>query len=232
MIRKVNEIVLKNNYAIIKLNDKIFGETDCFIDIEDLPLVKQYFWRLRVDKRHPNCTPYVESVKRINGKRIRIHLHRLIMNCPNDKVVDHINHNGLDNRKKNLRICTQQINVMNRKNSTNIYYVKRDDIYVVSFFINGVSKNLCYTRDIKEAKYFAKVGKELISNGKINEFLNMSCKRIKLQKNNKTGYNGISQLKNGKYQVRYKHKYIGTVDSIEKGIILQKNYELQSQNNF
>lgn len=43
-------------------------------------------------------------------------MHRLIMNCPSDKVVDHINHDVLDNRKSNLRICTHSQNMKNTKN--------------------------------------------------------------------------------------------------------------------
>ena len=31
-----------------------------------------------------------------------IFMHRQITHCPNDKVVHHINHDGLDNRKANL----------------------------------------------------------------------------------------------------------------------------------
>jgi hypothetical protein len=42
-------------------------------------------------------------------------LHRYIMNCPVGMVVDHINHNGLDNRKENLRICTAAQNRMNSR---------------------------------------------------------------------------------------------------------------------
>ena len=37
------------------------------------------------------------------------------MNCPPLYKVDHINHNKYDNRKQELRICTNQQNCMNRK---------------------------------------------------------------------------------------------------------------------
>lgn len=112
--RKQNEIVINNDYAIIKIQNNQKGKLDCFIDIEDIEKVKNYYWNIRYDKRHPNSTMYVESHKRLNGKNVRIHLHRLITNCPDKYVVDHINGNGLDNRKNNLRVVTQKSNTLNR----------------------------------------------------------------------------------------------------------------------
>jgi flagellar basal body rod protein FlgC len=42
-------------------------------------------------------------------------MHRLIMNTPDGMDTDHINSNGLDNRRQNLRICTHAENLANRK---------------------------------------------------------------------------------------------------------------------
>jgi len=52
----------------------------------------------------------------IDNKMIR--MHRLIMNPPDDKQIDHKNHNGLDNRKSNLRLCTQAQNIRHQKPQT------------------------------------------------------------------------------------------------------------------
>lgn len=42
-------------------------------------------------------------------------LHRYLMNPGRGRVVDHINHNGLDNRLVNLRVCHLHENNMNRR---------------------------------------------------------------------------------------------------------------------
>jgi len=53
------------------------------------------------------------------GVKKLIKLHRIIMDAPIWKVVDHINWDILDNRKSNLRVCTIQENCMNKTASQN-----------------------------------------------------------------------------------------------------------------
>jgi len=50
----------------------------------------------------------------VNKKKRTIKMHREIINPPHPLVVDHINRNGLDNRKANLRPATKSQNTINK----------------------------------------------------------------------------------------------------------------------
>lgn len=159
MTKLRNEIIKEKDYAIIKINNNQLGFLDCLIDTEDIEKVKDYYWNVRIDKRH-NSTVYVESFKRINNKHTRIHLHRLLVDCTQGYVIDHINHNGLDNRKQNLRIITQSQNCLNRR-CKHYSYNKRDKYYAVYY----KKKTIARFKTEQEALNYSKYIDDLIQNG-------------------------------------------------------------------
>ncbi len=78
------------------------------VDDVDYEELLKYKWQAY----HGQYTWYATSA--VYGERA-IRMHRLIMDAPKDRQVDHINSNGLDNRRRNLRICTASQNQHNRK---------------------------------------------------------------------------------------------------------------------
>jgi hypothetical protein len=53
-----------------------------------------------------------------NGRKVRLLMHRFILNAPRALEVDHANMNGLDNRRSNIRLCTRVQNIANYKVSS------------------------------------------------------------------------------------------------------------------
>lgn len=74
-----------------------------YVDADDLPLIENVSW-------HETNHGYIAH--KDSGKPIQT-LHRLVMGNPKDVVIDHINHNTRDNRKSNLRTCSQAENMRN-----------------------------------------------------------------------------------------------------------------------
>lgn len=83
------------------------------VDDEDYQLISQFNWCSNKGTR--NTTYYAVRGTRIKGKYQRIFMHRLIAQARPGEIVDHINHDTLDNRKENLRIGTQALNQLNRR---------------------------------------------------------------------------------------------------------------------
>lgn len=70
-------------------------------------------------EKHKNHTwnEHMSYAKTVIRKK-EIPFHRLVLDCPDGYVIDHINRNRLDNRRSNLRVTTQYVNTLNRNVST------------------------------------------------------------------------------------------------------------------
>lgn len=103
------------------------------IDAADVPLVESYGW---IAKRSKYTYYAMARSRDADGKVSHLALHRLLMAPPEGMVVDHINGDGLDNRRANLRVVTVAENNMNsrvRRDSQSgvkgAYYNKRAGSY-------------------------------------------------------------------------------------------------------
>ena len=77
---KNGRLEIKNNY----------GKFEVLFDLQDYEIIKNYTWRILPDKKFNTYYAISGSHKK------QILMHRLITNCPANKVIDHKNHNGLD----------------------------------------------------------------------------------------------------------------------------------------
>lgn len=127
------------------------------VDNEDYEKMSAFSWRAA---KH-GYTFYGERTTLKNeGRRTTKMLHREIMETHKDLEVDHINGNGLDNRKQNLRNCTGSANQMNRTNVgknnttgvTGVFFDKKWGKYFSKIKIVGKQFYISYFDNKKAAK--------------------------------------------------------------------------------
>ena len=135
---------------IYTIDSKKYGRIEVLLDDEDYD---------RIIKENIILHPKYDVT--INGFYIQFHikdltkkdgrttigLHRWILNCEKGLQVDHINHNTLDNRRCNLKICTQLENANNKgfyKNNKSgikgVYFLKDYGYWIAELKYNKV----CY----------------------------------------------------------------------------------------
>lgn len=129
------------------------------VDDEDYEQLSQYNWFAQTGY----STMYAARKKWINGKKHIIWMHRVIMNTPEGMDTDHINHNGLDNRKCNLRIATKAQNRQYRRANSNSQYSRYKGVswdkthqrWIVQLGKDGKKFQLGYFKsEIEAAKHY------------------------------------------------------------------------------
>jgi hypothetical protein len=87
---------------------------------DDYYRVNQLKWRVFMTRTPGKFYAAHDCKKTINGIQFRwcILMHRFILNAPPHKQVDHRDNNGLNNTRKNLRLCTNTENSRAKKNKS------------------------------------------------------------------------------------------------------------------
>ena len=212
------------------------------VDYEDYEKINKYNWQVSKNKRSYYAT-------RKNKNKSRIIMHRILINCPENLQVDHINGNGLDNRKENLRICTTSQNAKNKrlnKNNTSgfkgVIWCKHHKKWLARICVDRKLKFLGYfikINDAKEAyiKASKQYHKEFSNCGIIKEDkeLQKEIDKIKLNTIKKVRIDSKSGIRcvyyhkrDKKWRVRItinkKLKVLGYFNTKEEAALSYKNY--------
>jgi hypothetical protein len=165
----MNKYEIKGDIAIIYMTRKNGEIIKTKIDAEDLPKVValDLSW-------HCRWSPITESYYAMAGEYIGLrnghssykiyYLHSVVMDVEDGSIVDHIDTNTLDNRKRNLRMVSHQNNEKNRqgknKNNTSGYRNVSWNGYkwIVQLQVDGKNKVLgrFVVDQLDEAGKFAK----------------------------------------------------------------------------
>lgn len=100
---KIIEVYNKSHNITVKIK----------VDIEDFDFLSKYKWYINIKINKKTLKNEAYAITHLGNKTIQ--MHRLLLNPPKNMLVDHINGNTLDNRKCNLRICTNSQNATNKK---------------------------------------------------------------------------------------------------------------------
>jgi len=145
------------------------------VDDEDYVELSKHKWSAH--GTHPHI--YAVRVDTSNGGRVNLRMHRVITSAQKGFVVDHKDHNGLNNTRDNLRVCKQGDNCKNvsvHKNATSkylgVYFDKVHRKYRAQIQINRKKIYMgLFKVEIDAAKAYDIKAKELFG-----EFANVNFK--------------------------------------------------------
>lgn len=103
---------------IMHLRSKKFGVKMIEYDEADHELISKYHWHIQSGRKSNHTCYPVCHIYLTDGRRTIIGMHRIIMGDRKGFVIDHINRNGLDNRRINLRHTSYFVNRINSQASS------------------------------------------------------------------------------------------------------------------
>lgn len=109
-----NQISIEGNCAFIHM----VGGYVAVTDVADVPLIEQYRWYPLQSRRADGSTRAVYAqtiIRRDDGSRTGLYMHRLIAGASADVTVDHRDGDGLNNCRSNVRLATTTQNNRNQR---------------------------------------------------------------------------------------------------------------------
>lgn len=113
----INEVETFRDTAILIIKRRSGAILRCEIDRDDLQRVISFWHKWSAFWSETAKTWYVYC--RAGDRREIVLLHRFLLNTPSDLHVDHRDHNGLNNRRRNIRNVTRSVNQLNHRMQTN-----------------------------------------------------------------------------------------------------------------
>jgi hypothetical protein len=134
---------------------KLTQDQLALVDDDDFDYINQWGWYAKFQKGTHSF--YAARNEKLGDKQVTVRMHRVIMQTEPGFVVDHINHNTLDNRKANLRNVTEKQNLMNKvmykNNTTGVRDVLRHGSgYRARIGVDGKRINGKTRKTVEEAK--------------------------------------------------------------------------------
>jgi hypothetical protein len=135
---------------------KLTQGKQAIVDNNDYGKISTFKWNVAEQK----CTSYASRAIKVNGKWTTQYMHRLIMDAPVGMDVDHINRNGIDNRKENMRICTRSQNLQWKRPTgasgyKGVYWCKNKKKWRVQIKVDDKRMSLgSYSNKIDAAKAY------------------------------------------------------------------------------
>lgn len=128
------------------------------VDEEDYDTLMQWKWHAAPDG--PRC--YVLRNVRLNGRRTSLSMHRFLMGTDASVHVDHIDNNGLNNQRSNLRVATFTQNQANKRKRSGcssqykgVSRYPRGSLWQASFYGQGFTQYLgLYTTEEEAARAY------------------------------------------------------------------------------
>jgi AP2 domain./HNH endonuclease. len=152
-----NRYEVGDGIVVIYLTRKDGTVLETEIELEDLPKLGNVT-SLYADKKRN--TYYVRcNLRSVDGKQDKIYLHQLLMDAPKGTEVDHIDGNGLNNKRSNLRIVTNSENQYNRRHKSRypksgvpgVYWFPQTSKWKAQVILNGKNVHLGYFDNVREA---------------------------------------------------------------------------------